>query len=171
MRVYFLAKKRKFARIVSISADFQKRFLELTEELEIKNKTEQAKALNLPYSTFLKITQYGILPKPLTLVRLADFFAVSLEYLLGRSDRYEFTPSQPPKKCRGRWGRSRWKQLLEEQNETVYRAAETTHIHRNNIAQWLKKGYVPSLDDLLNLAEHFDVSLDYLLGRTDDRNF
>lgn len=165
MRVYFLAKKRKFARIVSISADFQKRFLELTEELEIKNKTEQAKALNLPYSTFLKITQYGILPKPLTLVRLADFFAVSLEYLLGRSDRYEFTPSQPPKTFH-----LRLKQLLEEQNETVYRAAETTHIHRNNIAQWLKKGYVPSLDDLLNLAEHFDVSLDYLIGRSDDRN-
>ena len=36
--------------------------------------------------------------------------------------------------------------------------------------EWEKKGTIPSLDYLKCLADYFNVSPDYLLGRTDDRN-
>ena len=51
----------------------------------------------------------------------------------------------------------------------MYELAQLTHIHRNNFAQWRKRGYYPVLDDLFLLADFFGVSADYLLGRTDER--
>ena len=52
--------------------------------------------------------------------------------------------------------------------QTVYELSQRTHIHRNNIAQWIKKSYLPSIDDLSIIANLFDISIDYLIGRTDD---
>lgn len=38
---------------------------------------------------------------------------------------------------------------------------------KNSIYEWIRTNSLPSLDYLKELAEHFDVSIDYLLGRTD----
>ena len=40
----------------------------------------------------------------------------------------------------------------------------------NSFSEWFAKGTLPSLDYLKALAEYFNVSADYLLGRTDDKN-
>ena len=37
---------------------------------------------------------------------------------------------------------------------------------KGNISNWRKGGY-PSAEVLMKLADYFDVSVDYLLGRTD----
>ena len=160
-----LTNRRKFARTVSISTEFQRRFLDLAGETGIESKTALAKELGLPYPTFLKITEYGILPKPTTLARLADKFGVSVDYLLGRSERETLPAAAAPAAFA-----ERFETLRKERGETLYRVAENTHIHRNNIAQWVKRGYTPALDDLLLLAEYFGVSADFLLGRTDERD-
>ncbi len=61
-------------------------------------------------------------------------------------------------------------QLQKEKNiSTVYELAKIVHIHRNNIAQWNKLNCIPLIDDIIIVADYFDVSIDYLLGRTDDR--
>ena len=52
---------------------------------------------------------------------------------------------------------------------TVYELSQRIHIHRNNIAQWNKLGCIPLIDDLIIIADFFKVSIDYLLGRSDDR--
>lgn len=41
-------------------------------------------------------------------------------------------------------------------------------ISRANVTQWKQHGYVPNAKTLILIADVFNVSVDYLLGRTDD---
>lgn len=149
---------------MAISKEFQKRFVELSDELEITNRTEIAGTVGITYATFVKIYNYGIFPTVPILIKIADFFNVSIEYLIGNTESDYFVKSD---------GGSTFQTRLEELRQkngisTIYELSQRIHIHRNNIAQWIKKDYLPSIDDLSIIASLFDVSIDYLLGRTDD---
>lgn len=143
--------------------EFQNRFKELLEEMNIDNKTKAAESIGITYVTFSKAYNYGIVPKAMILIKIADFFNVSIEYLLTMTDDEHFEKSVPPKSFQ-----ERLNELKEEKGiRTIYELADKIHIHRNNIAQWLHRGYIPELDNLEILADFFGVSLDYLIGRTD----
>lgn len=78
-----------------ISSKFHKRFIELVENLEESNKATIAKQMDVNYVTFSKIYNYGILPKVTILIRIADFFNVSIEYLLMREYLFLFCSCLP----------------------------------------------------------------------------
>jgi bacteriophage CI repressor helix-turn-helix domain len=40
----------------------------------------------------------------------------------------------------------------------------------NFFYEWKRRGTIPSLENLIAIAQYFDVSIDYLLGRTDDKH-
>lgn len=145
-----------------ISQSFQSRFQELVAE-HGKNKTQIAADMNITYVLFSKAYNYGILPRPTVLVRIADYFGVSMDFLLGKAEENSFVPARE----RATFAQ-RLEQLRQKKQVSVYRVAEQTHIHRNNIAGWLNKGYLPSLEDLETLADYFGVSVDCLLGRTEE---
>lgn len=149
---------------MALSKEFQKRFIELTYELDIKNRTEIAQTLGLTYATFVKIYNYGILPTAPILSRIADYFNISIEYLIGNTDNDSFSMSKKAVSFQERLEELRIKNNI----SSVYELSQRLHIHRNNIAQWIKKDYLPSIDDLTIIANLFDTSIDYLLGRTDD---
>lgn len=144
-----------------ISKSFQNRFQELVAERG-GNRTQIAADMNITYVLFSKAYNYGILPRPIVLVRIADYFGVSMDFLLGKTEENSFVPARERVTFA-----QRLEQLRQKKQVSVYRVAEQTHIHRNNIAGWLNKGYLPSLEDLETLADYFGVSLDCLLGRTD----
>ncbi len=147
-----------------ISVEFQNRFKELVEETCDNAKTLAAEKIGVTYVTFSKIYNYGILPKVAVLVQIADFFNVSLEYLLARTDDDRFVRSERPQTFQERLV------LLKEEKglKSFYELAEKVHIHKSNISQWLLKNYIPEIENLEILADYFGVTLDYLLGRTDD---
>ncbi len=149
---------------MAILKEFRTRFMELVSELELNKKTEIAEKLGLTYATFTKIYNYGILPTVPVLIRIADYFKVSIEYLLGNTDNdfIDLSPSPATFKARLEYLR------LKSQIASVYELAKISHIHRNNFAQWLKKDYLPTVDDLLVLANVFNVSCDFLLGRCEE---
>lgn len=62
----------------------------------------------------------------------------------------------------------RVKELCKSRGITVKRLEEKLEIPNNTIYQW--KRIAPSLDKIQKVADFFDVSLDYLLGRTDQKN-
>ncbi len=149
-----------------ISVAFQNRFQELLEEANYNNKTLAAQKIGITYVTFSKAYNYGIVPKVSVLIQIADFFNVSIDYLLANTDDDRFLKSQNPKTFQERFV------MLKERKKikSFYELAEKVHIHKSNISQWLLKNYLPELESLEDLADFFDVSLDYLLGRTDDYN-
>ncbi|OTN96258.1 helix-turn-helix domain-containing protein [Enterococcus faecium] len=62
----------------------------------------------------------------------------------------------------------RIKKLCNQRGISVYQLEEKIDIGRNTIYQWNKR--TPSTDKIQKVANYFDVSVDYLLGRTDNPN-
>ncbi len=150
---------------MALSKNFQNRFIELTDDLDEKSKSKRAKIIGISNTTYSNAYNYGIIPKTSSLIRIADYFNISIGFLIGNTDIEHFEKSVNQVKFKER--------LLDLQKEkgisTVYELSESVHIHRNNIAQWNKSDCIPLIDDLIIVADFFKVSIDYLLGRTDDK--
>ncbi len=145
------------------SEEFKQRFLELIDELDCI-KSQIPKLLNIDYNVFIKITEFGIIPKPVVLIRIADYFNVSVEYLLGRTNNSYFLKTEMATTFL-----TRYQALKAENNLTDYAVAQKLHITTSYTTNWKNKNYLPSIINLIELSELFRVSIDYLLGRTDDR--
>lgn len=65
----------------------------------------------------------------------------------------------------------RLKELREEKELTQAELGEKLGISRNTIASWESNRRTPELETAKQLADYFNVSIDYLLGRTDIRKF
>lgn len=60
-------------------------------------------------------------------------------------------------------------QLRKEKNEKYSTICRSMPFQKNSFYEWLRTGSLPTLEYLEAIAQYFDVSLDYLLGRTDYR--
>ena len=149
---------------MALSVNFKNRFVELANELAEKSKSKRAKIIGISNTTYSNAYNYGIIPKTSSLIRIADYFDISIEYLIGNTDNEIFEKSL----CAISF-KERLRELQKRKNiSTVYELSQRVHIHRNNIAQWNKLNCIPLIDDLIILADFFNVSVDYLLGRTDN---
>ena len=61
--------------------------------------------------------------------------------------------------------------LLNERGISKNKLLTDLKLSKNSFVDWEKRGTVPSGDTLIKIAEYFDVSVDYLLGRTNIANF
>lgn len=67
------------------SAKFKQRFLDLTGDMDCK-KSQIHKILNIDYNIYLKISEFGVIPKPVILMRIADYFNISIGFLIGNTE-------------------------------------------------------------------------------------
>ena len=148
---------------MSVCVDFRDRLHDLVEERDL-NRTQIAKEMGVDYRSFSNAYNYGILPKPVVLARMADYFRVPLAYLLGRSDNDAFTPAARPESFH-----ERLETLRAEKGVTFYKVAKACHLDKSCISKWYALRQMPSFEILELLADYFQVSPDYLLGRSDDR--
>ncbi|MCM1306630.1 MAG: helix-turn-helix transcriptional regulator [Bacteroides sp.] len=63
---------------------------------------------------------------------------------------------------------NRIKELREENALTQHELSRKTGISQANISRWEKNVIIPNVLDCWKLAEFFNVSVDYLIGREDD---
>ena len=148
---------------MSVCVEFQNRLHDLVEERELK-RTQIVKEMGVDYRSFAGAFNYGILPKPVVLARMADYFCVPLAYLLGRSDNDAFTPAARPESFH-----ERLESLRAEADISFYKVAKDCHFDKSCISKWYKLGQIPSFEILELLADYFQVSLDYLLGRSEEK--
>jgi|GEM_PF-627737 Helix-turn-helix. len=62
----------------------------------------------------------------------------------------------------------RFEELLLKHDITAYRVSKETGITTATFSSWKQGRYTPKQDKLQKIAEYFNVSIDYLLGHTDD---
>lgn len=148
---------------MSISTSFKNRINELTEDCEV-NKSALPKLIGIDSRPLSNALNYGIIPTPRILIRIADYFNVSFAYLLGTSDNEYFCNAKVKSDFQ-----SRFEMLCKEKNITYYRASQLMHFNNSYISRWINKNYLPSLELLETISDYFNVSVDFLLGRTDDR--
>lgn len=61
------------------------------------------------------------------------------------------------------------KQLRDEKNISSYKLADILHVSRSCITNYERGIRTPDYELLVEIANFFNVSIDYLLGRTSDR--
>ena len=93
------------------------------------------------------------------LLKLADFFACSLDFLTGRSDtELDYTPLQCPPFF------EQLRLVMEKYQVTRYRIVKDTKIYDSYFTNW-KNGADPHILTLIDLANYFNCSVDSLVGR------
>ena len=65
---------------------------------------------------------------------------------------------------------NRLKDLREDKDMTQKQLAEALGYHTTTYQRWEENVHSIKLQDALNIAEYFNVSLDYLAGRTNCKN-
>lgn len=148
----------------NVSEKFQNRIKQIVDEQEF-DKKDFPKFVDVSPAVIIRATKYGIIPSLKSLIKIADKVNVSLSYLLGETDNNEFYKSEHPINFH-----IRLQELANERGEKYSAISNKMPFAYNSIYEWIRTGCLPSIDYLKPLAEYFKVSIDYLLGRTDDRN-
>ena len=65
--------------------------------------------------------------------------------------------------------RTRLRELRKENKETQQKVADAIGLAVRHYQRFELGENLPGFENLIALADHFDVSLDYLTGRTDQR--
>lgn len=151
--------------VKKISTAFQKRLLELMEEQGCTKYEDFAALVKVSVPVITRATIYGIIPSLRPLIKIADCFEISLPYLLGESDNENFYPSEENETFH-----IRLKRLTEEKKTKYSKIAHSMPFTANYFYEWQREKTLPSLEYLEAVANYFKVSVDYLLGRTDERD-
>lgn len=100
------------------------------------------------------------LPKTNTAIKIADLFKCPLDFLFGFVD--DFKPKEY--KCTATVN-ERVRKLIDKTNLSHYQISQNTGISESQLSYWYNNKRVPNLLNLIILAEKFDCSLDFLVGR------
>lgn len=93
-------------------------------------------------------------------IRLADYFNVTCDYLLGLDDESNaesFKPCSPFNK--------RFSEVLKELNVSRYRLQKLTGISESVMRYWAEGKTLPSVKNVIRVAQSLGCTVDYLLGR------
>ena len=140
-------------------------FAESLNELMIESDLKAnrvAEKLHIDKSTISRYLSAQKAPTVDNAVKLANCFNCTLDFLLGLTDENSQKNflSCPPFSERLAF-------LLKEKGKTKYALKKQTKISQSLLYYWLHDIYSPSIDNIIKLAEFFDCSLDYVLGRID----
>lgn len=153
---------------MSISVEFKNRFNDIIDEVVTERhlkKSDLPKLMGIDYSSFVNALEYGIIPTPRITTRIADFVNCSIPYFLGTSDDEYFSKSKKNESLADRINL-----LCEEKGVNYSAVCKACNFYRGYLSRWIKEHYIPSWEFIEILADYFNVSIDYLLGRTDDKN-
>lgn len=156
------------------------RLRELRGEKGITQK-ELARVLNVCPQTVGYYENSVNMPTPEMLIKIADYFDVTVDYLLGLEGGCEDLGkciSSDSKSTKtscfqeedgiGSTFSVRLKELRNERQLTQKRLSEILSLSKNTICEYEKGRAEPSLDCLLKLSDIFEVSVDYLIGKSSD---
>lgn len=143
------------------SEDFKNRLNELLCDIP-GTKKSIAQQIGIDFRSLSNAYNFGIIPRVTTIIKLADYFNVPINYLLGRSDNDRFIKALKPSDFY-----TRYSSLRDEEGKSDNEIASCLHFDRTLCYKWKSKGHTPTLEVLDLLCDYFNVSADYLLGRTD----
>ena len=63
--------------------------------------------------------------------------------------------------------KERFSELLKENNINQTQIQKALNLSKNQVHYWIKGKAEPSLDNLIEIANYFNVCSDYLIGRQD----
>ena len=119
-----------------------------------------AKRIHTDRSNITRYKQGKRLPLFQGFIALIEYFNVSADVLLGLVDFTADTEFLPVRS----FGDT-LRTVMAETNTTQYRIEQDTDISSSSMYDWLFNRSLPTVENLVKLAEYMDISVDYLLGR------
>lgn len=146
------------------SVNFSRRLKFLMEESDCISNKQFAEFVGVSTPVISKAVNFGIVPSTRMLIKIANKLELSLLYLLGENNDNNFIATA----CTSTF-HNRLCELTKEKNMNYSSLASKMDFPRTYIYEWIKENTLPSIDYIFELANYFNVSSDYLLGRTDYR--
>lgn len=138
---------------------FSERFTALIVN-NLTNITQAAEELRLSEPTLSRYWTGNALPTMKMTVRLADYFGVTCDYLLGLADDSVAVKFRTcPPFC------ERFGEVLKKLNYTRYKLGKTTGIAESVMRYWVQGKTEPSVESLVKISSALGCSVDFLLGR------
>lgn len=138
---------------------FTKRFYSLIKETDI-TKAKLATDLSTTTATISRYLNQKRIPKLDMLIKIANYFQCSLEYLIGVESEYY---NYDFKECQN--FAQRFRTLINQKGFELKEIHERTKIPLININVWLRGSCKPNIDYIMILANFFNLSVDDFLGR------
>ena len=136
------------------------------QELTMQDLANQ---LNIAKSSY-SLWEEGIERIPLErLISICDFFNVSLDYLLDNTNTPKYQNSQ--KGLDKNILKNNLKILRKDLKYTQDAFAKLLNLNRTTIINYEKGLTIPLLDHLLFISKNFNISLDYILGKTKEPKY
>ena len=134
----------------------------LSELMLIHNlkANELADKINIDNSSITKYFREGVIPTLPYATSIADFFGCPLDYLFGLTNDYEtksYLPCPPFSQAFGN--------ILKLHKCTKYRLAKNLKISNQTTIAWHKGTSIPTIENLIRIANYFGCTLDELVGR------
>ena len=133
-------------------------------------QSELAELLGVSQQTISKYENGSREPDLENLIRMSKIFHVTTDYLLGLS---EPTSTYLLHEEESNYFREeislRLKELMEERNVNPRSLSSICNLTSEEMKLFLDYGYLPHIDVLMKLADYFQVSLDYLLCRSNSK--
>lgn len=140
------------------SGTFPERLKALRKEAGLTQK-EVAKKLQMSQPQYARTENGGRKPNGETLEKFADFFNVSTDYLLGKTQPRTELSVFP----------ERLRQLRIETDLTQQELSKNLNVSQQIIGLWERGERKPKIEAITNIAEYFNVSPKYLIGETNNR--
>lgn len=141
---------------------FSNKLKELLEENELSaEQLSKITGQNVDYIYAWKSGKADFLPSLDNIIKLADIFHCSVEFLLGITDFNNLTNPKPMQNFS-----QRFPVIVKEKGFNLHRLAKETGMN-NTITyySWINGKSNPSIDSLIRIASVLNCSIDYLLGR------
>ena len=125
------------------------------------NAKNLADALGMGNATITRYLNKERMPSIEYLVKIANYFNCSTDYLLGLEDEIrntDFMPCPP--------FAERLAYLLNYYKRSSYSIYHNTDISQARYYGWKNGVGVPSVDNIVKLAKLFDCSVDFVIGRS-----
>jgi len=140
----------------------------LRKELKM-SQPAVAKKMGLTMRGYQNI-ELGSDPRYSSLLRIANFYDVSVDWLMGRTEKRTPTGTEHFAACQGE---------TMDFSERIRRLRRAEHLSQPALAkriglsmrgyQNMELGTMPRYENLLRIADYYDVSVDWLMGRTENR--
>lgn len=119
-----------------------------------------ANAIGVEGSTITRFLRGERAPSVAMLIKIADYFHCSTDFLLGREEENSTLSfkSCPPFS-------ERLEELLHSRDYSCYRFSEEAKIHQSLVYAWKIGKRIPTIDNVIKIAEFFDCRIDFVLGR------
>lgn len=94
-------------------------------------------------------------------VKLAKSLNCTLDYLFGYDEEYIYTPDY----CLSSSCTERLKETINKSGKTRYKISKEIAASQQQLHNWYQGKQIPTLVTLIEFADYFNCSLDYLVGR------